>query len=320
MAQARLQAIDDYRGFAILLMVPADFLARVRWVPAGLRHAPDVGYTVIDLIAPMFVFAIGLTFGLSFRRRRERDGLRRAIDHFAARYLALLGLGSVLTLAGDLTGIYPSPVKWGLLQALGAAGLLTLPVICLRPAVRLAAGLAMLAAYQLMLDGYWLDAVRDAVHNGPWGALSWGAALVLSTAMADLYHDGGRGRRYFLPLCVAAVGVALLLAGSGVPISKGRASASYMILSVGLSGLIFSAFHALEAGRLRLPVLGDWGRNPLLLYLLHGVCMGVFSVPGKPALYTEAPVWLSLMEVAAIVGVMSLIARWLARRGWAFAL
>jgi len=62
----RLDAIDQFCGFAILLMVLADYLVDVNIVPAWLKHAPDIGYTVIDLIAPLFVFAIGLTFGLSF--------------------------------------------------------------------------------------------------------------------------------------------------------------------------------------------------------------------------------------------------------------
>ena len=70
----RLEAIDQYRGFAILLMVLADYLVGANIVPAWLKHAPDAGYTVIDLIAPMFVFAIGLTFGLSFRRAQRRRG------------------------------------------------------------------------------------------------------------------------------------------------------------------------------------------------------------------------------------------------------
>ncbi len=68
-AGGRLAAIDQFRGFAIFLMVLADFLGDVERVPAWLKHAPDIGYTLIDLIAPMFIFAIGLTFGISFRRR-----------------------------------------------------------------------------------------------------------------------------------------------------------------------------------------------------------------------------------------------------------
>ena len=39
----RLDAIDQYRGFAILLMVLADYLSRIQSVPAWLKHAQDDG-------------------------------------------------------------------------------------------------------------------------------------------------------------------------------------------------------------------------------------------------------------------------------------
>ena len=70
----RLEAIDQFLGFAILLMILANYMNNVSVIPAWLKHADDIGYTVIDLIAPMFVFAMGLTYRLSFHRRYERDG------------------------------------------------------------------------------------------------------------------------------------------------------------------------------------------------------------------------------------------------------
>ena len=64
---ARDRAIDRFRGLAILLMVIANFLEHVSTVPGWLKHAPDVGLTVVDFIAPAFIFAIGLTFPGSAR-------------------------------------------------------------------------------------------------------------------------------------------------------------------------------------------------------------------------------------------------------------
>src|SRR5512140_710666 len=74
----RLASIDQFRGLSIVLMVLANYLAGVTLVPAWLRHAPDIGLTVIDLIAPFFIFAIALTYGLSWSRRRARDGTQKA--------------------------------------------------------------------------------------------------------------------------------------------------------------------------------------------------------------------------------------------------
>jgi predicted acyltransferase len=317
---SRLAAIDQFRGFAIFLMVLADFLSDVERAPAWLKHAPDIGYTIIDLIAPMFIFAIGLTFGISFRRRLARDGAWRAYEHFITRNLALIGLGALLTLGGNLSGIYTTTVPWGLLQAIGAAGLLTLLVIRLPAGWRWAVGLALLAFYQFMLDRFWLDQVSTAVHNGPWGALGWGALLIMTTALADLFFDEPKGRRAYpwVALLVTAAGLALAFL---IPVSKNRASASYLLLSLGLSALVFYGFHLLNT-RLgfRSQVLSDWGMNPLILYLLHGVLIGVFLLPAVPGLYVEAPLWLAALEVGAIVVALSLVARYLRIRGWFFTL
>jgi len=82
-ARQRLESIDEFRGFSILLMVLANYLAGPHVVPAWLKHAPDVGFTVIDIIAPMFIAAIGLTFGASFRARLARDGRRQGDRAFS---------------------------------------------------------------------------------------------------------------------------------------------------------------------------------------------------------------------------------------------
>jgi hypothetical protein len=125
-------------------------------------------------------------------------------------------------------------VNWGLLQALGAAGLLGLFVIRLPLVGRTIAGLVLLAAYQFLLDRFWLADVIAAPHNGPWGALSWGAMLILATALADLYHreasaleDPERARRVYPWASLAVLGLGLALA-LVVPVSKHRASASFV--------------------------------------------------------------------------------------------
>ena len=88
----RNRAIDQFRGLAVLLMLPANYLEHIRWVPWWLKHKVDVGLTIVDFIAPFFIFAIALTFGDSVRRRREREGWQRCIEHVLKRALALLGL------------------------------------------------------------------------------------------------------------------------------------------------------------------------------------------------------------------------------------
>ena len=316
----RLEAIDQFRGFAILLMILANYMNNVSLIPNWLKHSDDIGYTVIDLIAPMFVFAMGLTYGLSFRRRSVRDGAWNTYQHFLTRYLALLGLGYLVTLVWELSGIQPPSVNWGLLQALGAAGLIALPFIRLSTSWRWVIGLGILAGYQLLLDRFWLEEVLIAPHNGPGGAFSWGAMLILATAMADIYQDERRNRWIF-PLLSFGLVVLSLFLSLLLPISKDRASFSYVLLSLGLSGLVFTLFVLLDTKwHLRLPILTDWGRNPLLLYLLHYILLGIFALPAIPSWYIQAPLWLVLLQIAALIGLLSWIGRYLNQHKIYFAL
>jgi len=69
----RLASIDCFRGFAVLAMVLASYLFGTEALPASLRHAPHGRPTIVDLGAPLFIVAIGLTFGASLKRRWARD-------------------------------------------------------------------------------------------------------------------------------------------------------------------------------------------------------------------------------------------------------
>ena len=95
------------------------------------------------------------------------------------------------------------------------------------------------------------------------------------------------------------------------PISKNRVSAPYVLLSLGLSGMLFAACHLLvEKFRLRLHLLVWWGRNPLVMYVLHMLLLGLMYIPGIPSWYEEAPLWLVLLQGTFILSVLT----WTAQR------
>jgi predicted acyltransferase len=317
--RTRLESIDEFRGFAILLMVLADYLEGPAVVPGWFKHAQDVGLTEADIVAPLFILAIGLTFGLSWRSRKARDGEKKTIQHFVIRYLALVGMGSLLTALGNLSGMVVDPSNWGLLQAIGVAGLITLAFIGIPMRFRWLAGVALLAAYQVLLTRFWLADVLQATHGGLKGAVSWGAMMILATVLGDLFHDEPR-RKCFpdISLGVLLVGLALALL---VPVSKHRVSASYVLVTLGGSGFVFWLFHLLDQHFSRaVSALRVWGRNPLVLYVLHGLMLGIFVVPGAPGWYVQAPAWLVVIQAAALVGVLSRIGWWLDRKGLTFTL
>jgi len=316
----RIESIDQFRGFAILLMVLANYLGRPNRVPAWLKHTPDVGLTVIDLIAPLFVYAIGLTYGLSARRRTRDTGKRQAVEHFLERFLSMLGLGALVAAGGPFLGFDPSEAGWGVLQALGVAGLLCLPLIWSPTWLRLATGLALLGGYQALLDRYWMNGVLQSSHGGIQGSLGWSAMLILATVLADLFHDPRRRRSPYLWACAFAI-----LLGSGlafwVPVSKSRISTSYVLIAVGSSGLLFGAFYLLvDRLHVRVPLLSAWGRNPLVLYFLHYLLLGAFALPSVGWWYIDAPAWLIVLELLCVLGVLSWVGWYLARKQWFLAL
>ena len=306
--KGRLDAIDQFRGFAILMMVLADFLSRIQSVPAWLKHAPGVGLTVVDLIAPMFILAIGLVYRPSLQRRLLRDGRRQTVFHFIRRFLALIGIGTLT----------PPGFSWGLFQTIGGAGLISLLVIGLPSLVRLIIGVVVLGGYQVLLDNIWM---RRLTPYSSWceieGVISWAMMLVLASVLADLYYDRPRGRRIFVLGILASLGMGILLS-KWVEVSQYYVSASYVLIGLGASGVLFAGFHVLtERLRVRLPMLIAWGKNPLVMYLLHyWIWVFVFLGPQKSGWYIEAPVWLIVLQAGGFVGVLSLVAWFLDRRGW----
>lgn len=314
MTQTRFHSIDLFRGLAILGMVLANYLAGVNWISPWFKHAKDAGFTVIDLVAPMFIFAIGLTYARSFNHRLARDGAGRTYQHFITRFFAILGMGALFGAGQVLLGADGMTVNWGVLQAIGVAGLVTLCFLRTPTWVRLTAGLLILTAYQIVLNHFWLNIVLSNPHGGLIGAISWSAMLILATVLADFFFSPNHGPRKLIGVSALAVLIALVLT-LWTPISKNRVSMPYVILSLGLSGLIFSACHILvEQFNLRSHLLVLWGRNPLLMYLLHTMLLGFVYLPDIPALYAAAPVWLVIVEAAVLLGLLTWIAWWLDKR------
>jgi predicted acyltransferase len=301
-------AIDRFRGVLIILMVGGNYLSGVSAVPAFLKHAPDIGFTIADTVAPAFVFVIGLNYGPSLARRM-RQGTGVAYRHFLRRYLALIGIGAVLS--GGETIVTGVPTDWGVLQAIGVAGLICLIVIRLPAWARILIGLLSLICYQYLLDASALPAVLSSVQGGLFGALSWGALLILSTAVAEAWRSGYRS---YGIVCAALV-LAAAVAASIVPVSKVRVSLSFVLISLAISAIAFLLFDlAARVVANRAGFLCWWGQNPLTLYLLHLVILGLFTLPPVEWWYAGAPLWLAAAQLVVILTAISAVAWWMRGR------
>lgn len=322
---SRVPGIDGLRGLAVLIMAAGNLGLGVGWVPDWLKHTPDVGFTIADLIAPVFVVLSGFTIGPAIERRRRAQGTSAALTWLAVRSLALIGIGAVIT-AGQWL-LEPAPpgtdLTWGVLQAIGGASLLTCTVILARPWVRVVVALVVLAGYQWLLNAYWLDIVRHAVQNGLPGTLSWGALMMLATAVADAWRAAATLRRRVGRLVVVGLvstGSALALTPV-VPIGKARASATYMLFTLGLTLLALAIFDAGLGVRPRAMLwLQRVGRHPLPLYFAHLLLLAPLTLAGDNILYAGAPPWLTLVEVAIMVGALVGLGAVFDRKGWSLRL
>jgi predicted acyltransferase len=304
MGTPRDLAIDRFRGFVIFIMAAGDYLGGVGFVPAFLKHAPDIGFTIADTIAPCFIFAIGLTYGPSFVRRFKQNKLS-AYMHYLTRYFALVGIGALFTAGG--ASVAGRPTEWGVLQAIGVAGLICLLFIRFNTYARIASGVALLCVYQFALDNWTLHSVLGAVQGGFFGTISWGAMLIIATAMADFRRKGLRPYIF----CCAAVAASAVISIFLVPVSKNRVSLSYVLITLAISGIAFLLFDLGSRLVKKSAVFFCWwGENPLAFYILHLFILGFFTLPPAGWWYAEATVWLAAAQLIFMLGLISLVA-WL---------
>lgn len=136
--QKRIRSIDRFRGFCVACMLIFQFMNNFPSLGLLYRlasHNPSIGIVILptmtlaDVIAPAFIFAIGMTFALSFRRRCARYGMKRTILHFVERALAIVGLGTFMSFSEifieSFSGRAMAAVDW-VLFALSAAMLIGL--------------------------------------------------------------------------------------------------------------------------------------------------------------------------------------------------
>jgi len=237
------------------------------------------------------------------------------------------------------------------LQAIGVAGLLALCFMGFSPWIRLLAGGLIFVLYQILLDRFWLETVLDSSHGGFPGSISWGGMLIIASGIADLINGKGEERAptackkiatsesKIVALKFIAAGLIFVAMGAAlgqlIPISKNRVSATYNILSIGISAVIYglasSSFGLRKwSGKMRVsdgsamsnskvtqyrqygPItqfLVWWGRNPIFLYILHLFVLGIFALPTAPWWYTNAHPALAAFQFLFIVGILTSIAR-----------
>lgn len=239
----RLLSLDVLRGLDMLLLTvaaPVFWAADKAWpVPEAVRlqfrHAWG-GFTLWDIVMPMFIFACGAAVPYALSKRLDEDGWATPAfwKHVFAR-VALLWFGGLLV-QGNLATLDPlkiSPFN-NTLQAI-AVGYLVTALVALIPfrALRIAMPLVFAAAYGALLHflGDYTEGgnLAQAVEQKILGAILPAGSAALKT----------HGYTWFLTslmfgaMAMCGAQCAETLRG---PWSKGRKSAALFILGAALLG------------------------------------------------------------------------------------
>lgn len=98
----RLISLDAMRGFTIAAMIVANFPGSEEFVYFTLRHSRWNGLSFTDLIAPFFLFIVGVSIVLAYARKRS-DGSPKGplIQKIVLRSLKIFAVGMFLNLLPD---------------------------------------------------------------------------------------------------------------------------------------------------------------------------------------------------------------------------
>jgi len=305
----RLLSIDVLRGMTIFFMIIVNTPGSWSHVYAPLLHAKWHGCTPTDLVFPFFLFIVGVSMSISFRKYQEGERSQWVVK--------VLRRTALIFLVGLLLNWFPFFYKnisdlriFGVLQrialAFGGAGLL---VIYLRDRRMLAtvAVLILLGYWALMffaggMDPYslegnlatYLDSLllgESHVYGGfgipfdPEGIVSTipGVAHVLIGYFVGLKIQETSEDKLFLVHSLFVIGAALSVLGLvwnlAFPINKPIWTSSYVLLSTGLGTILLSALMWIidvKGWQKWTYIFRVFGLNPLVSYALSGLFVKLF--------------------------------------------
>jgi Heparan-alpha-glucosaminide N-acetyltransferase, catalytic len=98
----RLLSLDQFRGYTIVGMCVANFLAPFSAIHSIFKHN-DTYFSYADTIMPGFLFIVGFAFRLTYLKRRRKSGLASTAASYVRRSANLLLLSLLIYLfVGDI--------------------------------------------------------------------------------------------------------------------------------------------------------------------------------------------------------------------------
>lgn len=122
-SKKRIESIDVFRGFTILVMIFVNDIAGLDNIPTWLEHA-DVSLnsmTFVDVVFPVFLFIIGMAIPYSLKKRINEGGSKLGVySHILIRTASLVAIGVLMVNTETIApkGYLPAPI-WILLMYAG---------------------------------------------------------------------------------------------------------------------------------------------------------------------------------------------------------
>lgn len=274
--KGRIASIDAFRGFTILAMIFVIQVAGYKNLPftmswfgsppvSAFHHAADaegnltgIGLTFTDLVAPFFVFIVGMVLPLS-KKRHGKEWWK----HAGTRTLMLIALGVIY-----ISLIFGISYWWGILQAIGVAYFMGAVSIFLPKWQRWILVFAI-AGFHLFMShtfSWWIrlgdpsapfftianlhgDPLRPlTIHCTPWASISYGLITIVGTILGEAVltknHSAIIKQSILIFLVFCASGYALhLYSWPNFAMNKETVSASYSLFTSGISAVTFLIFY-----------------------------------------------------------------------------
>lgn len=113
MESKRLVSLDAFRGFTIAAMILVNFPGNWDYVFLPLRHTEWWGISFTDLIAPFFLFTVGVSIALAYTKRLESGATPQSMyKKLFIRSLKIFAVGMFLNILGIIDDFRWEELRW----------------------------------------------------------------------------------------------------------------------------------------------------------------------------------------------------------------
>lgn len=289
------------------------------------------GCTFTDLVAPFFVFIVGMCIPLS-RQRRGGEWWR----HVGMRTLGLIVAGIIY-----ISLILKLSYWWGILQAIGISYFMGAAAMFLPPLGRwlVVAGIALAHGWLTIHVPWWVELGDKArpfltiarldgdplrpltVHCTPWASVSYGMITIIGTLLGDAIVSRDRSTivRRSLVVGIVFTAVGYLLHRLGFPMNKDYVTSSYSLFTAGIGALSFLLFYypidVWGWRRWAIP-LNVFGANALLAYFMQPIVRIFMQALGLYPFFVGKIGWNGMLWGALWTFILWIVVRYCNKRGF----